>query len=276
MEEATTAPRGGSPDLELGSRILVAAPIAAVAAALIALGGPPFAVAVAAIAALAAWEMLRLLAVSGPVRPAAVAAAAALVAVAYWQGRAALVPAVAAGLALLLVAGGLAAPPRQRARMVAGGLLAVVWVGGALSHGVMLRELPHGGALVTAALLATFVGDTAAHLIGATFGRRRLAPAISPSKTVAGLLAGIAVGTATVLAFAAGWHEWLALHEALVLGFATSLAAPAGDLCESLLKRSAGVKDSGDLLGPHGGVLDRIDAVLFTSVAAYYVALWML
>lgn len=276
MEASADPATAPSNDLELGARLLIAAPIAVAAVGLIALGGVAFTLAVAAIAALAAGEMLRLLRVSAPARGVAMLAAAALVAVAYWQGRAALAPGVAVALALLFVASGLAPRPEQRARAVAGGLLAIVWVGGALAHGVMLRELSHGGALVTAALLATFLGDTAAHLIGATYGRRLLAPSISPRKTVVGLLSGVVVGTGSVLIFAAGWQGWLQLHEALVLGLAASLAAPAGDLCESMLKRSAGAKDSGGLLGPHGGVLDRIDAVLFTSVATYYVALALL
>lgn len=275
--ESPQSPAGSSAvDLQLRERLLFALPMAAVAVAAIAVGGAVFAVAIAAIAALAVGELLRLVGVPAVVGTVATLCTVGLVAVGYLEGREGLVPAVALSLALLFAAAAAADGPARGAAL-GFGLLAVVWVGGGLAHGVMLRELPHGGALVTMALLATFVGDTGAHLLGARFGRRPLAPSISPAKTVEGLLAGIAVGTGSVLIFALGWHGgWLEPYEALALGAAASIAAPAGDLCESMLKRSVGRKDSGRLLGPHGGVLDRIDAVLFTSVAAYYAALGLL
>ncbi len=88
-----------------------------------------------------------------------------------------------------------------------------------------------------------------------------------------GLVAGVIVGTSSVWLFAALSQEWLEGWEALALGLAVSVAAPLGDLFESLVKRSVGAKDSGRLLGPHGGLLDRIDAALFAAVAGYYAGL---
>jgi phosphatidate cytidylyltransferase len=120
-------------------------------------------------------------------------------------------------------------------------------------------------------LVATFVGDTAAYFGGRLYGRRPLAPVISPNKTVEGLLCGIVGGT---LAFwlAGLYQDWLKGTDALVFGFVVAVAAPVGDLFESLIKRDLEVKDTGRFFGPHGGVLDRLDAVLFTVVAAYYAA----
>lgn len=260
--------------LQLRSRVLFAGPMAAVAVTLIAIGGLAFAIAVAAVAVLALTELLRMVRVPAAVIAVATVCAVALITGGYLEGRDGLVPPLALSLPLLFAAAATWAEAPARAATVGFAVLGVVWVGMALAHGVMLRELSHGGALVTMVLLATFIGDTGAHIVGARLGHRPLAPSISPAKTVEGLFAGIASGTAAAVIFAAGWHgQWLQPYEALLLGLAASLAAPAGDLCESMLKRSVGRKDSGNLLGPHGGVLDRIDAVLFAAVIGYYVAL---
>lgn len=151
--------------------------------------------------------------------------------------------------------------------VVAGGLL---WIGGCLAHAVLLRNLDHGAGLVVDVLLAVFVGDTAAQLVGSAFGRRKLAPRISPNKTVEGLAAGIVVGTLACVV-AGLFQDWLSTGDALLLGFAAALAAPAGDLLESAIKRRAGVKDSGRLFGAHGGVLDRADAAMMAAFVGYWV-----
>ncbi len=261
---------------DLPARIAIAVPALAVAIVATVLGGWPFAAFLAVAAGLATAEGMRLLAASGPVVVVACAAAAALPLVAVAEGRAALVPALVAGSALVFFAATRAADG-QRARVAAAGVLCVVWIGGGLAHAVMLRELPHGVTLVIAVLLGTFGGDTAAHIGGTLLGRRQLAPRISPSKTVEGLLLGIASATVAVTVLALILNElWLPTREALVLGFAVGLAAPLGDLWESAIKRDAQVKDSGALLGPHGGMLDRVDAVLFTAPAGFYVALALL
>ncbi len=119
-------------------------------------------------------------------------------------------------------------------------------------------------------LLATFVGDTAAQLVGSAFGKRKLAPRISPNKTVEGLAAGVVVGTLACVV-AGLFHDWLSTADAIVLGLACALAAPAGDLLESAIKRRAGVKDSGRLFGAHGGVLDRADAAMMAAFVGYWV-----
>jgi phosphatidate cytidylyltransferase len=151
--------------------------------------------------------------------------------------------------------------------------LSVGWIGLALTHAVFLRELPHGGGLVLDVLIGTFIGDTAAYFGGRAWGRRRIAPAISPNKTLEGLLAGVVGGTLAFWLFAVAYqHEWFKGPDALLIGLCVAVAGPVGDLFESLLKRDLDVKDAGRFFGAHGGVLDRLDAVMFTAVAGYYVS----
>jgi phosphatidate cytidylyltransferase len=119
-------------------------------------------------------------------------------------------------------------------------------------------------------LVGVFLGDTGAYLGGHMFGRRPLAPAISPNKTVEGLLIGIACGVLGVWV-ASRYQSWMPGTHALVLGAGVAVVAPIGDLFESFVKREARIKDSGGLFGPHGGALDRLDAVLFAAVAGYYI-----
>jgi phosphatidate cytidylyltransferase len=153
---------------------------------------------------------------------------------------------------------------------MAGTLLGVYWIGFAVTHGELLRQLPHGNGVVIDVLVGTFVGDTGAYVGGRLFGRRALAPRISPNKTVEGLICGMLL--AIVAVFAAGlFQAWLTQGDALMLGLAVAIFGPIGDLFESVIKRDAGTKDAGRLFGPHGGVLDRADAALFTVVAGYYV-----
>jgi phosphatidate cytidylyltransferase len=130
----------------------------------------------------------------------------------------------------------------------------VVWIGVGLGAVVVLRDASF--TLVLAVLLGTWGSDIGAYAIGRMIGRRKLAPAISPGKSVEGFVAGI-IGTV----------------DALILGFVVAVVGPFGDLLESFVKRDLGVKDSGTLLAGHGGVLDRIDAMLITAPVALC-ALW--
>jgi phosphatidate cytidylyltransferase len=153
---------------------------------------------------------------------------------------------------------------------VAGTLLGVYWLGFAFAHAVLLRELPHGGGIVIDVLLGTFLGDTAAYVGGRLFGRRPLAPRISPNKTIEGLFCGMLISVIAVF-FAGIYQTWLTPGDALLLGAAVAVLGPIGDLFESLVKRNSGSKDAGVLFGAHGGALDRLDAVIFTIVAGYYI-----
>lgn len=152
-------------------------------------------------------------------------------------------------------------------------VLGVAWIGLGLGHVLLLRDVPEDGRLlVFTVLLAVFAGDTAAYLVGRLVGRHKLAPSLSPGKTWEGFVAGTAASVAVVF-FALYDQDSLSIPESLGLGGAIALAGAAGDLFESALKRDLQVKDSGRLLGGHGGMLDRIDALLFAVVAAFYVVL---
>jgi phosphatidate cytidylyltransferase len=161
------------------------------------------------------------------------------------------------------------AAPRGSLFGIAVTLLGVWWVGIALAHAVLLRDLPHGGGVLTDAVIGTFVGDTGAYFGGRSFGRRPLAPTISPNKTVEGLVIGILCAVVGVW-FASLYQPWFQKGDAILLGVGVAIAAPIGDLFESYVKRQCDVKDSGRAFGAHGGALDRLDAVMFSVVVAYY------
>ena len=148
-------------------------------------------------------------------------------------------------------------------------LLGVVWIGGGLALLLLLRDVPeHGRLLIYTTLLAVFADDTAAFFVGRVIGRHRLAPAISPGKSWEGFVAGT-VAAVLVTFFALYEQDVVTTGESLVLGLAIALAATMGDLFESAVKRDLGVKDSGTLLAGHGGVLDRVDSLLWAGPAAY-------
>lgn len=150
-------------------------------------------------------------------------------------------------------------------------VLGVAWIGLGLAHALLLRDIDeHGVLAVYTVLLAVWAGDAAAYFVGRLVGRHKLAPTVSPGKSWEGLIAGT-VATVAVTFVAVYDQSFLTIPESLVLGGVIAIVAPLGDLFESALKRDAEVKDSGRLLAGHGGVLDRIDALLFAWVAAYYV-----
>ena len=152
-------------------------------------------------------------------------------------------------------------------------LLGVVWVAGGLALLVILRDVPkHGRLAVFTVLLAVWADDSAAYFVGRLLGRHRMAPTISPGKTWEGFVAGTLAAVA-VCFFALYMQHFLSNLEAVALGAAVAVSAALGDLFESAIKRDFGVKDSGRILGGHGGMLDRIDAQLFAVPAAYVIVL---
>jgi phosphatidate cytidylyltransferase len=164
------------------------------------------------------------------------------------------------------------ASTRQSATVaISSTVLGAAWIGLGLAHILLLRGIPLNGRLaIFTVLLAVFAGDIAAFFAGRLLGRHKLAPAISPGKTWEGFVAGTA---ATIfVAFVALYkQDYVSIADSLILGAVIAVAGPVGDLFESALKRDMQVKDSGRLLGGHGGVLDRLDAPLFAAVASYYV-----
>ncbi|HEX2287571.1 MAG TPA: phosphatidate cytidylyltransferase [Gaiellaceae bacterium] len=153
---------------------------------------------------------------------------------------------------------------------IAATVLGGAWIGLGIAHMILIREIPEHGALAAfTVLLAVFAADTAAYVAGRLIGRHMLAPRTSPGKTWEGLAAGT-IAAVLVPFFALYEEGFLDVTQSLVLGGAIAVAAPMGDLFESALKRDAGLKDTGRLLLGHGGMLDRLDALLFTAVASYY------
>lgn len=157
----------------------------------------------------------------------------------------------------------------------------ILYVGWLLGHVVSLRGLTDGRSWVFFILLATVASDTAAFFIGRAIGRHKLAPQISPNKTWEGAIAGVVGATVFSLLFTptklfglsnAIHIQGLSYGEAILLGALVSVFGQLGDLTESLLKRNAKVKDSGNLLPGHGGVLDRLDSIIFAGVVVYYFA----
>ena len=152
-------------------------------------------------------------------------------------------------------------------------VLGSAWIGLGLGSLLVLREMQTEGRLIAFAVVVTvFVADTVAYLAGRLAGRHLLAPRISPKKTWEGLVGGALAGVfASFVALYESRHDYLSALQAVVLGVAIVAAAVVGDLFESALKRDLEVKDTGRLLGGHGGVLDRIDALLFAAPAAYFI-----
>jgi phosphatidate cytidylyltransferase len=189
-------------------------------------------------------------------------------------GAACLTPDVVLGVLVLILVSSLAwqltrtnkseQPFADWALTLAGGL----YVGWLSAHFVVLRGLPSGMGWMILALAATWSCDSSAYLVGRVWGRRSFFPDVSPHKTWEGALAGWAGGTVVVLV--CGLVMGLPVPQALALGGAASLAAICGDLVESMIKRQMGVKDSGALVPGHGGILDRVDSLLFVVVVVYY------
>ena len=170
--------------------------------------------------------------------------------------------------------------PREKAfRNWAWTIVGALYVGWMLSHWLSLRGLEDGRNWVYLAILTTFANDTGAFFIGRARGKRKLAPAISEGKTWEGAIGGLicailgAMVIATVLNLISPFtfRYW----QIILLGFLVGLFAQLGDLVESLLKRNMGVKESGNLLPGHGGILDRFDSLIFVGAVVYYYVIWV-
>jgi phosphatidate cytidylyltransferase len=258
---------------ETAKRVLVALPWIAFAIAIVVAGGIVFALAMIAIGAACLREYLAMTEEARPLRIPAYAAVAALIVAAHFGTAFNVLLVLAATFPVLF--GFAAAGDRNRDGVtvsISTTFLGIFWIGVPLVHAVLLRDLPdHGAALLIDVLVGTFVTDTAAYATGRMFGSHPVAPSISPNKTIEGLVGGFLIGTMG-LWFAGLYQDWLSGTDALIMGAAIAAIAPVGDLFESMLKRDLGKKDTGTLFGPHGGILDRLDAVFFTVVVGYYLA----
>ena len=270
-------------------RAISAAVLVPVLLLVLVLGGPVLAAAVALVATLAAIEVFRLLKGAGYTSYAALGTALALVLVLdtafpeVLEGSGLLL--VAVGIILVAIASFTNIDPRdglQAWMATVFGSLYVSLLAFIIRIGQVAPDIPAGSALsaigaergwILLLVLAVWSYDTGAYLVGKNFGRTRFLTHISPSKTIEGLVGGV-VATTVVVAIMLWGLGQNPVH-ALALGPLTALAAQAGDLAESVLKRAAGAKDSGTLIPGHGGMLDRVDSFIFAApvVTLYVLAL---
>ena len=160
--------------------------------------------------------------------------------------------------------------PAAWTRLVSSGF-GVIYVGGLLAA-LPLLHASMGPAWVALTIAVTFGNDTGAYFAGRALGRHKLAPAISPGKTIEGAVGGLAANLGVVFAARGLLLPSLTVRDCVMIGVPAAIVGPAGDLVESLLKRAAGAKDSGRLLPGHGGILDRIDALLFVGAYVFLYA----
>ena len=251
---------------------------------------PGLAVLLVVLVPLAQWEFYRLVSAGGtPARPVWGVVGGLAVLGAVWAQRFGvagwpmpgwhwpLVVWALWGVVLLLVETAAFRSPGGHIARVAAGWLGILYVPVLASFIVRIRFLPDGvGPAAVALLIAVVKGaDSGAYLVGRAVGRHKLAPHLSPGKTVEGALGGLvcAVALGAIVVAADGWltgRQLLSWPAVVVFGLVVGVVGQAGDLVESMMKRDAGLKDSGDALPGHGGILDRIDSYLFTPAVVFY------
>lgn len=156
-----------------------------------------------------------------------------------------------------------------------GGMSAPLYVGLMLGSLTLLRAHEHGSLYVLLTLFIAWMGDTGGYVFGRMFGRTKLYPAVSPKKTREGLLGSVLFATGSAALTSLLWLPSLPVLHAMILGAVGALLGTAGDLVESLLKRSTGVKDSGSILPGHGGLFDRVDALIVVGPFVYLYTVWI-
>lgn len=267
----------------MAGRLLIAIPGIILAVILVIAGGPIFTVAVGLVAVLALFEFYALTAEYLPLRWAGYVSVVLFLALTEFVGAE---EALAGGCVALLGLTFVAAARMERREeiflRIAVTVLGGLYIGVPMALLVLLRGLPDlenvayvGVGAVVNVIAGTWVFDTASYLGGKAWGVRPIAPRTSPNKTIEGFVCGLIAGVLAV--WVAGLYmDWLLWYESLALGLVVCLAAFAGDLFESMLKRDVGVKDSSRLLLGHGGFLDRFDALLFSAPAAWIVTAYFI
>jgi len=278
---------------ELTTRILAALVAAPLALVMVYLGGLPLAAFLAAVSVGCAWELFRIARAGGldPLDPLGIPLAGAIPLAAYSATIGLYRPTLGlAAMALLVILSaviwvrGTHGHPLGAAAVT---VIGVLYTGGLLSFGYALREYPYaignraGTVLVAFPLVLTWASDIGAYFVGRAIGGRKLIPAVSPGKTVSGALGGLVttiVVSSLYVRFALGplASLMMTVPAALLFGAIISVSAQIGDLVESLLKREANVKDSSRLIPGHGGLLDRLDSLLFVLPVAYLLFGWLL
>jgi len=224
-----------------------------------------------AVGMLANWEFTRMFARSGvPVLRDAGLIGGALVTLAFVRPDRAGAAFAVVVIGLLVASLDRGTGGAMRWQRVAVTLLAVCYVNWLLGHTILLRALPDGLYWILLLVWITWLGETAAYAVGSLIGRHKLAPGISPGKTVEGAVAQLAASLCAALTAGAWLFPGLPLRDAFVIGIMLGVVGQIGDLVESALKRSVGTKDTGQVIPGHGGILDRIDGLLFNAPALFY------
>lgn len=161
------------------------------------------------------------------------------------------------------------------AREVAYAILAFIYIPFLLMHLVMLRQTQFGVQWLMVIMLIVMTNDSAAYYTGSTFGKNRLYPLVSPKKSIEGAIGGLAGSICGTLLAKFTFFQQMTITDALVTATVVGMSGQVGDLFESLLKRSFGVKDSGKIFPGHGGVLDRLDSILFAAPVTYYYVVYV-
>jgi len=270
----------------LASRLIVAILLLPLGAWVIALGGLPFALVVALLSGIAAWEVAHLFAKIG-VRASkwgTPLGAALLVLAHHFNG----FEGTTFGLSLIILGSmtyhllDFERGHQQAATDFAVSLMGMVYCGWLASYWVALRALPEGKWWFLIALPAVWLADSGAYLIGSRFGKHLLSPRLSPHKTWEGYWGGVISGVLSGWMLAALWRlgaapeTSIAAWKGALIGLLLSALTPLGDLGESMIKRQIGVKDSSHILPGHGGIFDRIDSWLWAGVLGYYLVAWWL
>jgi phosphatidate cytidylyltransferase len=254
---------------DLSRRVLTAVALLPIVIGAVIVGGWPFAALLVLITVLAQYELYGLFESAGlsPFKPLGIATGVSIVFAPLWPGFLAVATIGAAGV----VAAGLFRSDDRPLENAAAGILGVIYPAALAAWAVHLRV----GAgevlgdrwaawLTVTVLVATWAADTFAYFTGRAVGSRPLFERVSPKKTIEGAVGGVLGAVVVVMILKAAAMPFIGWIDALVLGLIAGVVGPIGDLTESLFKRSIGAKDSGTLLPGHGGVLDRIDALLFT------------
>jgi phosphatidate cytidylyltransferase len=160
------------------------------------------------------------------------------------------------------------------ARDIAYAALGFIYIPFLLMHLVMLRQTAYGWQWLLVIMLIVMTNDSAAYYTGCAFGKHRLYPLVSPKKSIEGALGGLGGSICGTLLAKFTFFPQLTLADALITAVVIGILGQTGDLFESLLKRSFGVKDSGSCIPGHGGVLDRLDSIIFAAPAMYYYVIY--
>ncbi|MBC7459838.1 MAG: phosphatidate cytidylyltransferase [Thermoleophilia bacterium] len=241
-------------------------------------GNAVLAIAMAGVFAIAALELSAMLRPLGPFVPAALIPVTLAPIFAWKFAEVGIVLAMLTCIPLLMVFHGLSSERTNPLAAIVATLAPVAYLAPVGGLVIILRQAEAGFDLLLLLIAAVFANDTGAYFTGRAIGKHKLSPRISPNKSIEGFVGGALIGTFVMwyghFIVETDGHAVLNGTEALCIGIAVALATPMGDLFESLIKRAAGVKDSGTILGEHGGMLDRIDALLL-AIPTFYVGCFL-